>query len=205
MKSEERKFNSTFNTQHSTLRNAQQFNIQHLNMKKPHYFYKIDAATKVGEALQDFMNRCKEAEVIAQKWAEKQGAQHYYESAYGMAGGVGALEFEGTKEKEGWEKLYATDGRRLFIPKEGTALEKEMSELPVVSENELVHILNLVPNKTAGGVPFPFTFGNTTPIVFRHHEYWYCDIPYVSADVTVKIIDEKEFNRRKMAAINEQK
>ena len=49
------------------------------------------------------------------------------------------------------------------------------------------------------------TFGNSTPVVFLHQGYWYADVPYVSANVTLVQIEEKEFYRRKMAATNEQK
>ena len=47
------------------------------------------------------------------------------------------------------------------------------------------------------------TFGNSTPIIFLHEGYWYADVPYVSANVVLVQIDEKEFNRCKMAAMKE--
>lgn len=174
-------------------------------MKKPHYYYRIAAASTVGAKLQEYFNKCQEAEEKARAWAEKQGASGYYESPEGMAGGVGAVEFADTAERDGWDKEVSPDGRVFFFPVEGTDLEKEMLALPVVQETELIEILNLQPKRTNNNLPMPMTFGNNTPIVFLHHDYWYAVMPYVSADLSVEQIDEKEFYRRKMAAVNEQK
>ncbi len=177
--------------------------IKSIEMKKPHYFYRIAATSKAGENLQEFFNKCQEAEEMARKWAEKQGASGYYESPEGMAGGVGAVEFADTHERYGWDKEVSPDGRVFFFPIEGSDLEKEMLALPVVSEVELIDILNLQPKLTDNNLPMPMTFGNSTPIVFLYHGYWYADMPYASADLSVERIEEKEFYRRKMAATNE--
>ena len=69
-------------------------------MKKPHYYYKVSAESNVGRDIQAFMNRCQEAEEQALEWAKKQGADHYYESPEGMAGGVGAVEFADKAEAD---------------------------------------------------------------------------------------------------------
>ena len=172
-------------------------------MKKPHYYYKVSAESSVGRDIQAFMTRCQEAEDQALEWVKKQGAEHYYESPEGMAGGVGAVEFADTTEREGWDKEVSPEGRVFFFPIEGSDLEREMNALPVVSEAELFAILNLQPKRTKDNLPLPMTFGNSTPIVFLHQGYWYADVPYVSADMTLTKIEEKEFYRRKMAAINE--
>lgn len=172
-------------------------------MNKPHHYYKFAATSITGGQLQEFMNRCKNAEEKARQWAEKQGASSYYESLDGMAGGVSAVEFADTTGKDGWDKIVTSDSREFYLPMEGTDLEKDMYSLPVVSEAELITILSLVPLKTAKGLSLPFTFGNTTPVVFLHHGYWYVDVPYVSADISAQRIDEKIFNRRKLAATNE--
>ena len=172
-------------------------------MKKPHYYYKVSVESNVGRDIQAFMNRCQEAEEQALEWVKKQGAEHYYESPEGMAGGVGAVEFADTTEREGWEKEVSPDGRVFFFPIEGSALEREMNALPVVSEAELFAILNLQPKRTKDNLPLPMTFGNSTPIIFLHDGYWYADVPYVSSDMALTKIEEKEFYRRKMAAINE--
>ena len=174
-------------------------------MKKPHYFYKISATSNVGRDIQAFMTRCQEAEEQALEWVKKQGAEHYYESPEGMAGGVGAVEFADTTEREGWDKEVSPDGRAFFFPIEDSDLEREMNALPVVSEAELFGILDLQPKRTKDNLPLPMTFGNSTPIVFLHQGYWYADVPYMSADMTLTKIDEKDFYRRKMAAINERK
>ena len=174
-------------------------------MKKPHYYYKVSAESNVGRDIQAFMDRCQEAEEQALEWVKNHGAEHYYESPEGMAGGVGAVEFADTTEREGWDKEVSPDGRVFFFPIEGSDLEREMNALPVVSEAEIFAILNLQPNRTKDNLPFPMTFGNSTPIVFLHQGYWYADVPYVSADITLTKIEEKEFYRRKMAAINERK
>lgn len=174
-------------------------------MKKPHYYYKVSAESNVGRDIQAFMTRCQEAEKQALEWVKKQGAEHYYESPEGMAGGVGCVEFADTTEREGWDKEESPDGRVFFFPIEGSDLEEEMNTLPVVSEAELFAILNLQPKRTKDNLPLPMTFGNSTPIVFLHQGYWYADVPYVSADMALTKIEEKEFYRRKMAAINERK
>ena len=174
-------------------------------MKKPHYYYKVSAESHVGRDIQAFMNRCQEAEEQALEWVKKQGAEHYYESPEGMAGGVGAVEFADITEREGWDKEVSPDGRVFFFPIEGSDLAREMNALSVVSEAELFAILNLQPKRTKDNLPLPMTFGNSTPIVFLHQGYWYADVPYVSADMTLTKIDEKDFYRRKMAAINERK
>ena len=174
-------------------------------MKKPHYYYKVSAESNVGRDIQAFMNRCQEAEEQALEWVKKQGAEHYYESPEGMAGGGGAVEVADITEREGWDKEVSPDGRVFFFPIEGSDLEREMNALPVVSEAELFAILNLQPKRTKDNLPLPMTFGNSTPIVFLHQGYWYADVPYMSADMTLTKIDEKDFYRRKMAAINERK
>ena len=174
-------------------------------MKKPHYYYKVPAESNVGRDIQAFMNRCQEAEEQALEWVKKQGANHYYESPEGMAGGVGAVEFADTTEREGWDKEVSPDGRVFFFPIESSDLEREMNALPVVSEAELFAILNLQPKRTKDNLPLPMTFGDSTPVIFLHHGYWCADVPYVSANVALVQIEEKEFYRRKMAAINERK
>ena len=174
-------------------------------MKKPHYFYKVSATSDVGREIQNYMNRCRDAEQQALEWAKKHGAEHYYESPDGMAGGVGAVEFADSSERDGWDKEMSPDGRVFFFPMAGTDLEKEMNALPVVSEAELIGIFSLQPKRTKNNLPLPMTFGDNTPIVFLHQGFWYADMPYVSADMTLTQIEEKEFYRRRMAAINEQK
>lgn len=173
-------------------------------MKKPHYFYKVSATSDVGREIQNFINRCQDAERLALEWVKKQGAEHYYESLDGMAGGVGAVEFTDALAHDGWDRTETPDGRVLFFPMEGTDLEKEMNALPVVSETELISIFNLQPKRTKNNLPLPMTFGDSTPIVFLHQGFWYADMPYVSADMTLTKIEEKEFYRRRMAVINEQ-
>lgn len=174
-------------------------------MKKPHYFYKVSATSDVGREIQNYMNRCQNAEQQALEWAKKHGAENYYESPDGMAGGVCAVEFADSSERDGWDKEVSPDGRVFFFPMVGTDLEKEMNALPVVSEAELISIFSLQPKRTKNNLPLPMTFGNNTPVVFLHQGFWYADVPYVSADMTLTQIEEKEFYRRRMAAINEQK
>ena len=172
-------------------------------MKKPHYYYRIAATSKVGEKLQEFFNQCQEAEEKARDWAEKIGASGYYESPEGMAGGVGCVEFADKTEHDDWDREETPDGHVLYFPIVGSDLDEEMNALPIVSELELIGIMNLVPTLTDNNLPMPMTFGNSTPIVFLHHGYWYADMPYTSAELPVERIEEKEFCRRKMAAMNE--
>ena len=172
-------------------------------MKKPNYYYKVSAESHVGRDIQAFMTRCQEAEEQALEWVKKQGAEHYYESPEGMAGGVGCVEFADKVEHDGWDREETPDGRVLYFPVVGTDLEEEMNALPVVSEAELFAILDLQPKRAIDNLPLPMTFGDSTPIIFLHHGYWYADVPYVSTDMALTKIGEKEFYRRKMAAINE--
>lgn len=172
-------------------------------MKKAKHYYSATAESETGKRLQAFMKKCAAAEEQARQWAEKIGADHYYESPNGMAGGVGAVEFDNTLSKEGWEKVVTPDGRILFYPEPDSDIEKEMFALPVVSETELIGILRFVhDNKKEGQLPM-YTFGNETPIIFLHHGLWYIEVPYQSADTTLTPIEEKEFYRRRLAAVNE--
>lgn len=172
-------------------------------MKKVKYYYSATAESETGKRLQEFMNKCAAAEEQARQWAEKIGADHYYESPNGMAGGVGAVEFDNTLSKAGWEKVVTPDGRILFYPEPDSDIEKEMFALPVVSEMELIGILSFVhDNKKEGQLPM-YTFGNETPIIFLHHGLWYIEVPYQSADATLTPIEEKVFYRRRLAAVNE--
>ena len=169
-------------------------------MKKPHYYYKVSAESNVGRDIQAFMTRCQEADEQALEWVKKQGAEHYYESPEGMAGGVGAVEFADTTEREGWDKEVSPDGRVFFFPIEGSDLEREMNALPVVSEAELFAILDLQPKRTKDNLPLPMTFGNSTPIVFLHQGCWYADVPYESSSSDMQKISETKFQKRLMAA-----
>lgn len=169
-------------------------------MKKPHYYYKVLAESNVGRDIQTFMNRCQEAEEQAIEWVKKQGAEHYYESPEGMAGGVGAVEFADTTDREGWDKEVSPDGRVFFFPIEGSDLEREMNALPVVSEAELFAVLNLQPKRTKDNLPLPMTFGNMTPCVFKYHDHWYMDVPYESGSTDMQKISETKFQKLLRAA-----
>ena len=170
-------------------------------MKKPHYYYKVSAESNVGRDIQTFMTNCIEAEEEAIAWAKKQGADHYYESPEGMAGGVAALEFADNAEHDGWDREETPDGRVLYFPIEGSELEKEMNALPVVSEVLLFGILELQPNRTKNNLPLPMTFGNNTPTLFFHEGYWYADVPYVSGNLTLMKMEETEFLHYKAIVI----
>lgn len=171
---------------------------------KQHYYYKVSAETATGTEIQKFAHDCQEADEKARQWAEEHGAKHYYESPAGMAGGIAAVEFdEGTLGKEGWERIAAPDGRVLWIPEENTEIEKSMYALTVVSEVRLIPIFQFKPRTTKDGTPIPFSFGTETPIIFLHHGKWYADVPYECQNEECAPISEKEFYRRRMAAVNE--
>lgn len=169
-------------------------------MKKPHYYYKVSAESNVGRDIQAFMNRCQEAEEQALEWVKKQGAEHYYESPEGMAGGVGCVEFADKAEHYDWDREETPEGRVLYFPVVGSYLEEEMNALPVVSEAELFAILDLQPKRTKDNLPLPMTFGNSTPIVFLHQGCWYADVPYESSSADMQKISETKFQKRLMAA-----
>ena len=169
-------------------------------MKKPHYYYKVSAESSVGRGIQAFMTRCQEAEDQALEWVKKQGAEHYYESPEGMAGGVGCVEFADKAEHDDWDREETPDGRVLYFPAVGSDLEEEMNALPVVSEAELFAILDLHPKRTKDNLPLPMTFGNSTPIVFLHQGCWYADVPYESGSADMQKISETKFQKRLRAA-----
>lgn len=171
--------------------------------KRPHYFYRVAASTKVGKQLQAFLQGCTEASETALRWAEKHGVETYYESSNGMAGGIAAVEFKNTIEKEGWDKITSPDGQVYFFPEEGSELEKEMYALPIVSEFALIPILKCKQRKNGKGQSIPFTFGDLTPILFLHQDYWYVDVPYECEAEGLTIITEKKFYRSRLAAVNE--
>ena len=93
------------------------------------------------------------------------------------------------------------------IVKNASELEKEMMALPIVNEAALIAILQFKPkmakDKEGKEVQLPFTFGDTTPVLFLHHGFFYTDVPYESISTDCQAITEKEFLHRKMAAVNE--
>lgn len=180
--------------------------------KRPHNYLKIAEESETGKKLKAFFAECSEASEKARAWAEKQGADTYYESPEGFAGGVAMVEFDNAISKEGWTNIQepTKDGMKntpFFVPDEGSDLEKEMMALPVVNEAALIAILQFKPkmakDKDGKEVQLPFTFGNTTPVLFLHHGFFYTDVPYESTGEDCQVITEKEFLRRKMAAVNE--
>ena len=173
-------------------------------MKRPHNYYRIGSASETGEFIQSFVEKCNEVSETARRWVEKQGGSSYFESPEGMSGGVSAVEFENTIAKDGWERVEGLNGLTAFFPCEGSELEKEMYALPIVSEAELIKILHFLPRMNSKGKPMPFTFGNTTPVLFAYNGYWYVDVPYECKHEDIEPIAEKEFLRRRMAATNVQ-
>ena len=180
--------------------------------KRPHNYLKIAEESETGKKLKAFLAECNEASEKARAWVELQGGDTYYESPEGFAGGVVMVEFKNTIRKEGWKNVQVPtkDGWQstsLFTPDEGSELEKEMLALPVVNETPLIAILQFKPkmakDKDGKKVQLPFTFGNTTPVLFLHHGFFYTDVPYESQGKDCKATTEKEFLRRKMAAVNE--
>lgn len=180
--------------------------------KRPHNYLKIAEERETGKKLKAFLAECSEASEKARIWVEKQKADSYYESPEGFAGGVVMVEFRNTSHKEGWKNIQTPtkDGMQstsLFVPEENSDLEKEMMALPVVNEAALIAILQfkskMAKDKDGKEVPLPFTFGNTTPVLFLHHGFFYTDVPYESTSTDCQAITEKEFLRRKMAAVNE--
>lgn len=181
--------------------------------KRPHNYLKIAEESETGKKLKAFLAECSEASEKARAWVEKQGSDTYYESPEGFAGGVAMVEFKNTISKEGWKNVQipTKDGWQstsLFVPEENSDLEKEMMALPVVNEAALIAILQFKPkmakDKEGKEVQLPFTFGDTTPVLFLHHDFFYTDVPYESISTDCQAITEKEFLRRKMAAVNEQ-
>ncbi len=170
-------------------------------MKKPHYYYKVAARSRVGMLLKEFLDQCHEAEEKARQWAYEYGASSYYESPEGMAGGVAAVEFTNTISKDGWEYIATPDGRVMFLPEADSELEKEMYALPIVSEMQLIGILSFKPKTNKEGTKAkPFTFGDTTPVVFLHEGHWYVDVPYESGAEECFAIGAKQFLRHQSLA-----
>lgn len=169
-------------------------------MERKHYYMRVPVNTATGRKIDVFIARCNEVSAQAREWACRQGARFFYESAAAMAGGVDAVEFSDGEDRAGWERLDAPDGRVLFFPHEGTEKEKEMKELPVVSETDAMWAFELLTGSGRDG-----TFGRFTPVIFRHRGYWYADMPYMSNSMSAESIPEKEFYRRRLAALNSQR
>lgn len=172
-------------------------------MKKPHFYYKATADSSVGQQLKALMDKCNEVSEQARLFAERVGATSYIESPDGLAGGIAALEIDNCLGKEGLERVVMPNGNAVFLPSEGSDLEKEMFALPIVSESELISIFQFKPRVTSFGKPLPFTFGHQTPIVFLFNGYWYADMPYESLSIDVVSIDEKQFHRKKLSAVRQ--
>lgn len=147
-------------------------------MNRPHHYYAIPAASPVGMLLSDFMDRCHAASETARQWAEKHGASSYLESPDGMAGGIAALEIPNCVGREGFERVVMPNGNVIFIPEADSPLEQEMYALPVVSETELISILQFKARVRKDGKPLPITFGDQTPPLFLYQGCWYTDVPY---------------------------
>lgn len=180
--------------------------------ERPHNYLKIAEESETGKKLKAFFAECSEASEKARAWVEKQGGDTYYESPEGFAGGVVMVEFKDTISKEGWTNVQTPtkDGMQstsLFVPEENSELEKEMMALPIVNEAALIAILQFKPkmakDKEGKEVQLPFTFGDTTPVLFLHHGFFYTDVPYESISTDCQAITEKVFLHRKMAAVNE--
>lgn len=149
-------------------------------MSRPHYIYKVHENTATGKLLSQYCKKCEDATEQARQWALAQGADTFYESPLGMAGGCVAVEFNNTMSKKGWQRQEIPHSPFVFVPEPDSATEKEMFDLPVVSEIELFAILQSQPvihSKTKK--PLPMTFGNTTPSLFLENNYWHIDMPYI--------------------------
>lgn len=175
-------------------------------MKRPHNYYKCLDTSEVGKALQALMDKCNEVSETARQWAERHGATSYIESPEGIAGGIAAVEFatvpDASASGSEWDRVETPQGEVYYLPLEGSDLEKEMYALPIVSETEFINILHFKHRLNSKGQPLPFTFGNTTPLCFRHMGMWYVDMPYECEASDLKPCTEKEFYRRRMAATN---
>lgn len=168
--------------------------------KRPHYYYAIAEHTDTGKRIQEFMDECDDASEKARMWALAHGAETYYESPNGMAGGICALDFPNTISKEGWERIEANGGV-YWLPEEGSQTEVEMYALPVVSETKLIGILRLkrtVNAKTEK--PLPYTFGDETPVMYKYKGWWYVDVPYQSESTDCTVTDRNNFLRWKNEA-----
>ncbi len=168
--------------------------------KRPHYYYAIAEDTETGKRIQEFMDECDDASEKARQWALAHGAETYYESPNGMAGGICALVFPDTIAKEGWERIEANGGI-YWLPEPGSQTEAEMYALPVVSETKLIGILELKRTINAKtGKPLPYTFGDETPVIYKHKGWWYVDMPYQSEATNCIVTDRKNFLHRKKEA-----
>lgn len=187
---------------------------------RPHVYLKVSEESETGKKLQSFIDDCNRVSETARVWVEKQGGDTYFESVAGMAGGVAMVEFKNTISKPGWKNIEIPNVEGIertpyFVPEQDSELEKEMMALPVVSEMNLIGILQLKPieakdkdgnpikDKDGNAVILPFSFGNTAPALFRYRGFWYTDVPYESLSSDCQVITEKEFYRRRMSATNE--
>ena len=186
---------------------------------RPHVYLKVSEESGTGKKLQRFIDDCNRVSETARAWVEKQGGDTYFESMAGMAGGVAMVEFKNTICKDGWKNVEnpgveGIERTPYFVPEPDSELEKEMMALPVVSEMNLIGILQFKPieakdkegnpikDQDGNAVILPFSFGSVAPALFRHHGFWYTDVPYESLSDDCQVITEKEFVRRRMSATN---
>lgn len=171
--------------------------------QRPHFYYAISENTETGKRIVGFMKECEEASERARQWALEHGAESYYESPNGMAGGICAVEFANTIAKEGWERVEVNGGV-YWLPEGGSETETEMYALPVVSETQLIGILDLKQIvSTTAGQPLPYTFGSETPVIFKRGEYWYADVPYQSTSADCAEVKENDFWKERTLAESE--
>lgn len=169
------------------------------------HYLKINSLSETGKSLSDFLSRCEQAEEQARQYVKSLGAETYYESPEGMAGGVAAIELPlDAPVPDGWEVMddqshiqQVDPSRQVCIPKE------DIKELTIVSEMELISILSLKP-LVRKGMRLPMTFGRHTPSVFYVRGFFYVTSPYESSSGDVRLISEKEYNRKKFLAMKRQ-
>lgn len=179
------------------------------------HFYRTSTDSECGRKLTEFSRRCTAAEMLAESFAKLHGATAYYESPLGMAGGVACFVFD----KEPDHRLFIPDPDMLEMQKvygtkdtfytpnldteEGRAIDKEREDLPIVSELELIDILQVKPVTNSAGRQVPMVL-NETPIIFMYLGMWYVGMKWECECPGLNPITEKEFYRRRLAATNTQ-
>lgn len=184
-------------------------------MKKS-FYYSIGTNTDVGRKLKVFVEKCAKAAAIADEWAKGCGAVSFYESPLGMTGGVSFLVFDKEPDPKLFRKVNEKiDGETVYevaVPEDFDAvkvkekkrqakverLELSRQSLPIVSDAELVQLLQYIPPER-NGRPLPIV-ESSTPIIFKVSDHWYMQTHYRCKVPGLLVIDPKHFDYMRLRA-----
>jgi len=165
------------------------------------YYYKLRSKSELGKSFRRLWNRCVKAEKAADAFAKKAGAEQFYPSADGFAGGVVAVLFKDDEcpmpdlwtcegEDEEGRKLWQPrkyDGTRVLRRKKSVTplmvrkairIEKERKALPVVKTESFLQLLQADPTCGQHADGKMHIVRLVTPTFFEYWNHIYIGIAY---------------------------